>query len=184
MKILTAEPSDLPSVMCVAGALQLRPGQNSSGFLISNFPQAKYEELLGLKEHGRFLVAKTAEDQVSGFLIAYDRDYVLRAQPGASELGILNRPQGRAAFWIVKQIAVDPAYQRMGIARALMQHLLADVRGEYVFSSIVAKPQNLPSEEFHKSFGFAKLFDAVSRDVSSGVSYENSVWCRSISSHA
>jgi ribosomal protein S18 acetylase RimI-like enzyme len=185
MQIVRAETVDLEGVLRIARAVQL-PQTSSAppSFLMSNYDLKWYENILTVSEVApdriKFLVARS-DEQVVGFLVAYDTQYIREHVQGISEKAILkwlNDTDQNERFWVIKQVAVDLQRQRIGAGRAMTRTFLEMVSCTYVFAAIVADPRNAPSEGLHESMGFKKLLASASVDSVSGHSYPNNVWCR------
>lgn len=68
-------------------------------------------------------------------------------------LGFLSQVDSREAY--IHLVAVDPAYQKQGIARALYERFFEAVRGMGRRRiRLIVNPDNFGSLEFHKRLGF------------------------------
>jgi GNAT superfamily N-acetyltransferase len=182
---MPAQAFDIEAVSELADRLQLpRQGEPPASFLMSNNKRDWYERIYRASResppHVRFLVAHS-DAAVMGFIIAYDETWVQAGALGATEMAILswrNQASGGSSFWVIKQVAVDRAYQRLGLGRSLYMALIDSQPSTRIFAAIVANPRNEPSERLHASLGFVPLLAAQSVDPLSGTAYPNRVWCR------
>jgi len=86
-------------------------------------------------------------------------------QPISSPFVIVFKPQkkvvGYLVFWQIKaqmqinNIAIHPDFRRMGIAEAVMQKVLSDIRmGEIKFVTLEVRPSNIAARSLYNKLGF------------------------------
>lgn len=63
-------------------------------------------------------------------------------------------PAGYARGWVIANVAVDPAYRRQGIARALMIAALEYVARQGTFATLQVDADNLPARTLYERLGF------------------------------
>jgi ribosomal-protein-alanine N-acetyltransferase len=89
-------------------------------------------------------------------------------QPISSPFVIVFKPQkkviGYLVFWRIKQqmqinnIAIHPDFRRMGIAEAVMQQVLSEIRSAGTkFVTLEVRPSNLAARSLYNKLGFAVL---------------------------
>jgi predicted GNAT superfamily acetyltransferase len=179
--VRSATEFDLDAVLKLAQAVQLYPGMDTrNGFLVSALSRETYAAALSYlerqkdAEHVVFLIAES-NGKVVGFLLGYNDVYASRRSGGRSEEDIAVRFQD--SYYVLKQIATDLNDRQRGVARRLAERFFSEVKCSFIFSAIVAEPENLASCAFHREMGFSPLFESISRSAI-GETYRNQVWRR------
>jgi uncharacterized protein len=126
------------------------------------------EKMRGLLGAAALATAIGPAAQPDAFLLAFDHD----APPqGPNHAWFLAR---RARFLYVDRVCVHPRTRRLGLARALYAHALAEAirRGLPVLCCEVnTDPPNPVSDAFHASFGFVEVGRAFLPDRGKSVRY-------------
>jgi ribosomal protein S18 acetylase RimI-like enzyme len=115
-----------------------------------------------------YLRAEGGADAVAGLrlsrqrfdLLSSDSFWLLLAEVEAQPAGLaaaarLPKADARAGFLFVDELSVLPAYRRQGVARALLEHLiaLADELG-LAGVRLLARPENEAARRLYRSLGF------------------------------
>jgi GNAT superfamily N-acetyltransferase len=133
-KVVEAHQSHIEDIYKISQLLS-RCVKSANGFLVSEFSTADYQYFYEVStkrdfEKGIiiFLVALDENDQVTGFVIGYDLNYILQTdklinQP-TSESRIVHRFGNSHHFFVIKQIGVHPELANQGIGRQLYSNVM------------------------------------------------------------
>lgn len=155
---LAIRPYPLQYIWHLADGLTIRPIRPEDEPLLVNFHRLLSEQSV----YGRYLQhltfsARTAHERLTRIcFVDYDREIALVAQLGDAEIAGVARLErhhqdpGQARFGV---LVADP-YQRRGIGRALLTHLLQVARQEGI-THLVGEilPENLPMQKLCRQAG-------------------------------
>jgi L-amino acid N-acyltransferase YncA len=146
MPIRTAEPRDIAAITRIyAHAVE----HGTASFELEAPDEAEIARRYKTLREGRFpFIVADVDGQVAGY--AYAGPY---------------RPRPAYRFAVEDSIYIDPAMQRRGIGRALLQRLLAEAEAEGFrqMVAVIGDSGQTASIELHKALGFRMVgsFEAV-----------------------
>jgi GNAT superfamily N-acetyltransferase len=176
---------DVKDAVTLANSVALRGSNNiSEGFLVSGYHEKVYQSACehtsstDLKPPAILLGAHDFASRLVGFIFGYEAAYGREFMGRQTEATIDEHFGSNAAYYILKQIAVEAAWRRRGVGQALADAFLDRVSSaSAVFLTIVSEPANPVSESFHAKLGFRPILRSISYGPG-GETYPAQIWQR------
>ncbi|MCC5980099.1 MAG: hypothetical protein JJU26_00095 [Oceanicaulis sp.] len=177
----TLQQGDIDDLIALSGQLALKPGSDSTSFLVSNFTRAEYQRFLSHKDVTCLGAFESDTGALAGFLIAYGCAYASTLGPDTSEAVIVSAVGQECRFKVIKQVGIHIDHHGKGLGRALYEAFFRSTSASYVFAAIVEQPvENAGSKKFHAALGFAPVLQSSPANTHYESQIINTIWLRQL----